>query len=69
MSRDAGERQMKTERVRITYRGRSLEVSPEASARIAKLARESGRSVESTVTELLEKATSAGGRFFMPVRC
>lgn len=69
MNRDARERQMKTERVRITYRGRRLEISPEASARINKLARESGRSVESTVTELLEKAAPAGGSFFMPVRC
>lgn len=53
------EPQMKAEPILVKYGGRVLELSPEASVRIRKLARGSRRSVASVVRDILEKSASA----------
>lgn len=58
-----------TDPIRIKYSGRVLELSREASLRIRKEARETGRTVEATVVDLLKNARYAAPGLFLPARC
>ena len=55
--------------IRIKYGGRVLELNPETSIRIRKLARKAKRTVEYTVVGLLKKTTCAAPGLFLPARC
>lgn len=58
-----------TDPIRIKYSGRVLELSREASLRIRKLAKATGRTVEDTVVESLKNARCAAPGLFLPSRC
>ena len=55
--------------IHIKYRGRVLELSPETSFKVRKLAETSVRTVEETVIALLENARCAAPGLFLPARC
>ena len=51
------------------YRGRVLALSPETSLKIRKIAEDGGKSVDSVLSTLLEKAQCVGNSLFLPARC
>ena len=55
--------------IHIEYKGRVLELNPETSFKVHKLAETSGRTVEETVIALLENARCAAPGLFLPARC